>query len=162
MKLEGSCHCQSVRFTVESKAPYPYAHCYCSICRKTQGGAGAAVNLHAFADTLQVQGMEYVHIYQARIEQPDGSVETSPGKRHFCSRCGSALWVFDPRWPDLLHPFASAIDTPLPTPPERVHLMLNYVPAWVFVPQGHGHLHFPEYPDESLEEWHKRHGLWEN
>jgi len=41
MKLEGSCHCQSVRFTVESKAPYPYAHCYCSICRKTQGGAGA-------------------------------------------------------------------------------------------------------------------------
>ncbi len=24
MKLEGSCHCRAVRFSLESKTPYPY------------------------------------------------------------------------------------------------------------------------------------------
>ncbi|WP_456298298.1 GFA family protein [Amphritea pacifica] len=39
MQLEGSCHCGSVRFTVNSSQPYPFNQCYCSICRKTAGEA---------------------------------------------------------------------------------------------------------------------------
>jgi hypothetical protein len=35
------------------------------------------------------------------------------GVVRFCSVCGSALWVWDPRWPERVHPFASAIDTDL-------------------------------------------------
>ena len=35
MKLEGSCHCGAVRFSVESHEPVPFMRCYCSICRKT-------------------------------------------------------------------------------------------------------------------------------
>ena len=35
MKLNGSCHCGAVKFSVESHTPYPYMRCYCSICRKT-------------------------------------------------------------------------------------------------------------------------------
>jgi len=66
--------------------------------------------------TLKVNGGESLSVYRARIEMPDGRVEQSPGQRHFCSRCGSALWMWDPRWPELVHPFASAIDTPLPIP----------------------------------------------
>ncbi|MGH8613911.1 MAG: GFA family protein, partial [Gammaproteobacteria bacterium] len=31
MKLEGSCHCRSVRFKLESAHPYPFMRCYCSI-----------------------------------------------------------------------------------------------------------------------------------
>ena len=38
MRLAGSCHCGRVRFRLESHTPYPYMRCYCSICRKTQGG----------------------------------------------------------------------------------------------------------------------------
>ena len=45
MKLQGSCHCGAVKFTVETKTPQPYIHCYCSICRKTQGGSGACINI---------------------------------------------------------------------------------------------------------------------
>ncbi len=33
-------------------------------------------------------------------------------------KCGSALWRWDPRWPELIHTHASAIDTPLPKPPK--------------------------------------------
>jgi hypothetical protein len=58
-----------------------------------------------------------------------------------------------------VHPFASAVDTPLPKPPEHVRLMLNYAPTWCDIPTGEGEIHFLEYPEESLEEWHRRHGL---
>ena len=45
MLFEGSCHCGAVRFRAESPTPYPYQACYCSICRKTAGGGGYAINL---------------------------------------------------------------------------------------------------------------------
>ena len=154
MLLEGSCHCGAVRFSVESPEPYPFMRCYCSICRKTAGGGGYAINLGALSDTLEVEGEKNVSVYQARI---DG--EQSSARRHFCSVCGSALWVFDPHWPELVHPFASAIDTPLPKPPERDHIMLDYAAPWCEIPSGPGERHFPEYPDESLADWHQRHGL---
>jgi hypothetical protein len=43
--LEGSCRCGAVRFSVASHTPYPYQLCYCSICGKTAGGAGFAINI---------------------------------------------------------------------------------------------------------------------
>lgn len=48
------------------------------------------------------------------------------------------LWAWDPRWPDLIHPFASAIDTELPVPPERTHLMLSSKASWVVPDVGPG------------------------
>ena len=45
MQLEGSCHCGAVRFQLESPHPYPFNLCYCSICRKTSGGGGFAINI---------------------------------------------------------------------------------------------------------------------
>ncbi|WP_275288607.1 GFA family protein [Halomonas elongata] len=154
MLLEGSCHCGAVRFRVMSPHPYPFNRCYCSICRKTAGGGGYAVNLSGEADSLVVHGAEHTSIYQAEI---DG--RTSPGERHFCARCASALWVFDPRWPELVHPFASAIDSELPIPPERVHLMLESKPDWVEIESRERDRCFAGYPDESIAEWHARLGL---
>jgi hypothetical protein len=154
MQLEGSCHCRKVRFSVRSHEPYPYMYCYCSICRKTAGGGGYAINISAAADSLKVIGRKYLGVYQAEI---DG--ETSPGKRHFCKACGSALWVWDPRWPDLLHPFASAIDTELPKAPERSHIMLDFKPGWVPLAAGKRNVRFPVYPDQSIHDWHATRGL---
>lgn len=155
MRLEGSCHCQAVRFSLDSAQPYPFMRCYCSICRKTAGAGGFAINLGGDNRTLSVEGREHLGVYQARLE--DGS--TSSGQRHFCRLCGSALWLFDPNWPDLVHPHASAIDTPLPVPPDHVHLMLGSKPDWVEVATSPGDHCFDEYPDESLAAWHERHGL---
>ena len=45
-------------------------------------------------------------------------------------------------------------------PPERVHIMLDFKAPWVTVPTGPGEVHFARYPDYSLEDWHRRHGLW--
>ena len=156
MLLEGSCHCGAVRFRVESPEPYPFMYCYCSICRKTAGGGGYAINLGGLSGTFEVEGEGNVSVYQARIDEEQNP---SSSRRHFCSHCGSALWIYDPNWPELIHPFASAVDTPLPKPPENVRIMLNYAAPWCEIPSGLDEKHFPEYPDESLEEWHERHGL---
>jgi hypothetical protein len=55
MRLEGSCRCGAVSFSVDSHTPYPYQRCYCSICRKSAGG-GYAINIMGLADTLKVKG----------------------------------------------------------------------------------------------------------
>ncbi len=160
MRLEGSCHCRSVRFTLRSAHPYPFNLCYCSICRKTAGSGGFGINLGGEAASLVVEGREHVTVYQAEISDPDtGKTVPSPAQRHFCQHCGSALWVWDPRWPELVHPFASAIDTPLPAPPSRVHLMLGSKAPWVAVTPGADDQCFDEYPAESIAEWHERRGL---
>lgn len=160
MKLEGSCHCGAVRFTLESAHPYPFNRCYCSICRKTAGGGGFAINLGGEHATLEVRGREHVTIYQAKlVDEASGERSVSPAQRHFCQACGSALWVWDPRWPELVHPFASAIDSELPVPPERTHLMLGSKASWVEVQGRPNDKCFDEYPDESIAAWHQRLGL---
>jgi hypothetical protein len=160
MKLEGSCHCGAVRFSLESAQPYPFNLCYCSICRKTAGGGGFAINLGGEYDSLAVEGREHAAIYQARlVDEASGQRSVSPAQRHFCRICGSALWVWDPRWPELVHPFASAIDTDLPVPPERTHLMLGSKASWVELQAGPDDKRFDAYPDESIAAWHQRLGL---
>lgn len=160
MHLAGSCHCGAVKFRVKSIHPYPFNLCYCSICRKTAGGGGFAINLSGRFSSLQVTGEDNLNVYQARIGNNDSTAgELSPARRNFCRHCGSALWVWDPRWPELVHPFASAIDSELPQPPQRTHLMLGSKPDWVIAQFGADDQQFHEYPQESVAEWHQRLGL---
>ena len=37
--------------------------------------------------------------------------------------------------------------------------MLNYAAPWCEIPETGNERRFPEYSEESLEEWHRRHGL---
>lgn len=156
MLLEGSCHCRAVTFTVESHHPYPFNFCYCSICRKTAGSGGYGINLAAEASTLQISGEEHIQMYRAHIPQADGGTRISKMERRFCRLCGSALWAWHPDWPEHLHPHASAIDTPLPVPPERTHLMLGSKASWVEPCLQERDLQFEAYPEESIAAWHQR------
>ncbi|UCI23746.1 GFA family protein [Mesorhizobium sp. B2-8-5] len=159
--LKGSCRCGAVRFEVESHTPVPFMLCYCSICRKQQGGGGFAINLGADCETLDIRGKRNLAVYRAEIEDDEHPhCEVSTGERNFCRKCGAALWLYDPTWPDLVHPFASAIDSDLPTPPEKVHLMLKYKANWVEPVVGKKDKVFDVYPEESIADWHKRTGMW--
>lgn len=168
MLMEGSCHCGAVSFSAESHTFYPYMHCYCSICRKTSGGGGFGINLRAEYDSLNIQGEENIGTYQAWMN-PERT-ERSPGFRNFCRECGTALWVWDPRWPEMFHPHASCIDTALPKAPERFHVLIENAPDWVPLPEpsdtdtlyDFSGQSIEEIIDsmESLEQWHKNRGLW--
>jgi hypothetical protein len=89
-------------------------------------------------------------------------IDGMPGSaaRHFCRHCGTPLWVSDEHWPELVHPFASAIDTELPRPPANVHLLLRDMAGWIVPQVGPDDECYEEYPALSIEEWHKRHNLW--
>jgi hypothetical protein len=156
MQLEGSCQCGKVRFRVDSETPYPFMYCYCSICRKTTGGI-VGCNIMGKRDTLNVKGKKHLQLYHARITRPGKKRKRSKGERWFCKRCGTHLYVLDDRWPEGVWPNAGAIDTPLPVPPERVHMMLGSKPEWVpVVAPGPRHA---EFPDLSIADWHAQHGL---
>lgn len=159
--LKGSCRCGSVRFEVDSHTPVPYMLCYCSICRKQQGGGGYAINLGAVSNSLKVTGEAHLGLYRAEISDDEHSqCEVSTGERRFCKECGSALWLYDQTWPELAHPFASAVDTDLPKAPERVHIMLKYKASWVDPDIREGDRRFDVYPEDTIADWHKKRGLW--
>ena len=160
MQLEGSCHCGSITFSVDAQSPVPFMRCYCSICRKTAGAGGYAINLGAATRSMTVRGKRFLRIYRAKVTGADGTgTRQSTARRYFCSRCGSALWLWDPTWPELVHPHASAIDTPLPTPPAHVHCLLGSKVPWVNVEGNPDDPHFEHYPDQSLAQWHEARGL---
>lgn len=159
--LKGSCRCGAVSFEVDSHTPAPFMLCYCSICRKQQGGGGYAINLGGIYETLKVKGKRSLGVYRAEIEDEERErCEVSTGERNFCKKCGSALWLYDPTWPELVHPFASAIDSELPKPKQRVHIMLKYKASWVEPNVRKGDKVFEVYPEESIADWHKRTKMW--
>ena len=154
--LDGSCHCGAVRFACESHTPQPYQRCYCAVCRKTAGGGGYAVNIMATNASMRIEDPEGARrVYRATL-----AAFTSPAERSCCSRCAAALWLWDPRWPELIHPFASAVDTALPVPPEGTHILLESKAPWVVPQRGAGDGCFDDYPAESIEDWHRSRGLW--
>jgi len=155
MRLEGSCRCGAISFSVDSHTPYPYQRCYCSICRKSAGGGGYAINIMGLADTLKVKGKTALGVWNAPIDGHKGSAD-----RHYCKRCGTPLWVSDEQWPELMHPFASSIDTELPKAPSSVHLLLRDKASWVEPQIGPNDDCFEGYPKLSIEDWHKKHGVW--
>lgn len=116
IQIKGSCRCGQVSFSAESHAPVPFMRCYCSICRKTAGGGGYAINLHAQKPTLQVEGQTTV--FYAELDDRDGC-RTSTAERHFGSKA-----------------------------------------SWVEPEIGPDDQCFEDYPEDSLEDWHRAHGLW--
>jgi len=161
LELEGACYCNAVAFTALTHTPYPYMRCYCSLCRSASGSGGYGINIMAEAESLRVNGEEFLGFHHGRYhDEVTDELKQSPGRRYFCRECGSPLWAADPRWAQWIYPFASAVRTPLPMPPESVHIMLDFKAPWVEVPTGISHLHFGRYPDESIVDWHLRHGLY--
>ncbi|MCP4327022.1 MAG: GFA family protein [Alphaproteobacteria bacterium] len=160
-RLEGSCECKAVTFAVDSHTRYPFMRCYCSICRKSAGAGGYAINLMGDAATLTVEGTENITVWQATIATESGT-EKSPARRNFCAKCGSALWVEDPRWPAWVYPIAGAIDSELPVPPQTVHMMVASKASWVEVAAGPSDSQYDGYPEESVVDWHRTRGLYED
>ncbi|KAF8962957.1 Mss4-like protein [Flammula alnicola] len=143
VELKGSCHCGAVRFSVESSTPVPYQLCLCSICRKV-GGVGGSINLGG-------------HTVLNR-DTPEEKIASS--ERNFCKKCSSMLWLYDETWPELIHPFASAIDSPeLESPKTLVCIKLDSKPAYVRLPEGDKKV-YDGYAPDSLENWHKKHHLY--
>ena len=155
-KLEGSCQCGKIAFSVQSETPVPYMFCFCTICRKTGGGAFGC-NIMGLASTLKVRG-KGLRFYHARIRERGKRTVLSKAKRWFCGDCGSHLYLTDDRWPEGIWPYASAIDTPLPEPKNPISIMTAFKPSWAPAwLTAHGES-YPRYPKLSIAAWHEQEG----
>lgn len=160
--LYGSCQCGAISFTVESHTPVPYQLCLCSICRKVAGSASGAINLCALAETLKISppdAASKLKKYHAIANRGKETQKKVNSERNFCSECGTHLWVFDSNWPELIHPFAGCIDGELPFPDQMVVLMAKDAPKWIKMPEGKKEV-YEGYPPMSINDWHKKHGVW--
>jgi len=88
MLLKGSCHCGAVKFEFQSHTPYPYQRCYCSICRKLNGGGGYTINIMGKHDTLKVDGEQHITVYRSKLNDRGAYEADGLGfsRRHFYSR----------------------------------------------------------------------------
>lgn len=103
-KHTGGCLCGAVRFEIVG-ALAPIQLCYCSQCRKAQGGAFAS-NIPVAAEAFSlVRGVDLLAHFQS-----------SPGKeRAFCAHCGSPVYSRRTASPGVLRVRAGLIDAPLNT-----------------------------------------------
>lgn len=69
------------------------------------------------------------------------------------------LWLWDQHWPELIHPFSSAIDTELPIADVLVCVRGDSKPEYVRWPEGKKEVH-DVFGEHSIEGWHKKHGLY--
>lgn len=69
------------------------------------------------------------------------------------------LWLWDHQWPELIHPFSSAIDTELPVAEELVCVRGDSKPEYVRWPEGRKEV-FEGFGGESIESWHRKRGLY--
>ena len=133
MLLKGSCRCGAVHLRGRKPHACPLPALLLLDLPQAAGRRrllpSILVRMH---DTLTIYGQAQhrrLPRRDRRRRKPD--LQTFDRRAQFLQKCGSALWLYDPTWPELVHPFASAIDSELPMPPERVHLMLKYKASWV-------------------------------
>lgn len=114
----GSCLCGAIAYEIHGTLS-DFGHCHCRSCRKASGsafGANAGVDRAAFrllsgADTLR-------------------EFESSPGKfRAFCSRCGSPIYAYLTKSPDVLRVRLGSLDTPLDAR-ARAHTFVSDKADW--------------------------------
>jgi hypothetical protein len=154
--LQGSCQCGAVTFSVASETPVPFLFCFCSICRKTGGGAFGC-NIMGLRATLKLEGKRSLRFYHARIRERGKPTRLSEGKRWFCKQCGSHLYLTDERWPAGIWPYVAAIDSDLPAPTAPIAMMTAFKPSWVpALPSLR--TKYPRYPKLSIAAWHEREG----
>lgn len=79
-ELLGTCLCETVRWRVAGQLT-PFAHCHCSICRKSHGTPFATYMAANAQDVYWLSGEDAITRF-----------ESSPGfNRQFCKHCGSVV-----------------------------------------------------------------------
>ncbi len=116
------------------------------------------INLGGDATTLEVQGADELAVYRATVEEAGKQVRSGHA-RYFCRQCGTHVYAIHDRWPELVHPVVSAIDSQLPVPPAQVHAMLGSKASWVPDEVRDGDEAYDGYPAKSLADWHRDHGF---
>lgn len=98
---KGTCLCGSISYEIDGKLG-DFGYCHCTSCRKASGSAHGANS-----------GVERSKF---RLRDDPGDLkqfESSPGKfRAFCGNCGSPIYAYLSKTPELIRIRLGTLDTP--------------------------------------------------
>ena len=116
--LHGSCLCGGIAFHAAQPAN-DASHCYCTMCQKFHGAAaGSYVNV-ARAGFVLERGHDLLVEYAS----------STPGRRGFCSTCGSALYWRSEESPEAIAVALGTLQPPYTGTVTRV-LHADNEPSW--------------------------------
>jgi hypothetical protein len=99
--MKGGCCCGAVRYRLES-VPYDAGWCHCRTCQLNSGSPAMAFATVPTGDFGYDQGEELVESFAS----------SSFGRRHFCGRCGTPLYVHAEHQPDTIDFSLATLDEP--------------------------------------------------
>lgn len=125
--LYGGCLCGDVRYHFPvGDAPVAQVVCHCRHCQR-QSGSLFSVNLLVDAGSFHVDGVP-----QRFQDQGDSG---KPVWRHFCGRCGSALFTVADSLPGSVVVKVGTLDEP-PEAAPGIELYADHAAAWWPVREG--------------------------
>jgi hypothetical protein len=120
--MTGGCGCGAVRWEISEPA-LDAIYCHCKRCQRRTGTA-ASVNTPIVPGSFRItEGAEHLSAWA-----PEGGFE-----KHFCSRCGSALFSRDPDDPDVVTPRLGSYDGDPGVRPSR-RQFTDYAASWEPIP----------------------------
>ena len=131
MTHEGGCLCGAVRYAVNAP-PARVTYCHCRFCQRATGSAYLVEPVFNMADFKVIHGEPKVYDH----------VSEGSGKRvhiHFCSNCGTKLYLGFERFPDVVGLYGGTFDDPNwfdRTAPTTKHIFLNVAQAGTVIPAG--------------------------
>ncbi len=115
----GHCHCGNVTYEVHGK-PLRMAQCHCNACKRL---TGTGHNVQAFFKSSDVKILGETSTHQSTSDI--GNIRT----RHFCPNCGSRLFSFNSKTPELIGISVGSFDDNLWFKPEVI-LYNSERPTW--------------------------------
>jgi len=131
---EGSCLCGNIKYQIASDIS-DFGYCHCTSCRKASGSAHGAN-----------AGIQRKDLSLSDSSRSLREYESSPGKfRVFCSNCGSPIYAYLAKTPDLIRIRLGSLDTSF-TKHAKAHTFVSDKAPWEII---HGNL-------PQFEEWASR------
>lgn len=114
----GSCLCGGITYKIAGELS-DFGYCHCTKCRKASGSAHAA---NAGVDRADVE-LTDTHGYLREFESSPGT------RRAFCSNCGSPLFAWQTRTPEIIRIRLGTLDTPF-LARAKAHTWVSHKATW--------------------------------
>ena len=122
-RVEGSCFCGAVRFSVELPTVF-CGHCHCTMCQRAHG-AGYVTWFAAKRDRFSIEAGDDLERFKS----------SDHGTRSFCRRCGSSLFCESTHHPDQVDIVLANMHGPIDKAPQ-VHVHFGSRADWIEVEDG--------------------------
>ena len=110
--IHGRCLCGLVQYSIRGPLRHIH-HCHCSMCRKQHGAAFATYA------SLKAERFELL----AGEEHLTRFASSEWVRREFCHKCGSSLFFFDMRYPNVISVALGTLDDdPIGRPLSHLHV----------------------------------------